>query len=101
MHLADTRIEHDAGGWKIDFIGDDGDAVSVKVADEHAVSADEALERAKAVMVQLTAYGTRGGGRSLNSYDAVSNGHNPGNFYGIAISERDRSTFNNCLHGRA
>ncbi|MHC2454040.1 hypothetical protein ACVMIX_000681 [Rhizobium leguminosarum] len=62
MHLADTRIEHEAGGWKIDFIGD-GDAVSVKVADEHAVSADEALERAKAVMVQLTAYGTRGGGR--------------------------------------
>jgi len=75
MHLADTRIEHEAGGWKIDFIGDDGDAVSVKVADEHAVSADEALERAKAVMVQLTAYGTRGGGRSLNSYDAVSNGN--------------------------
>jgi len=61
MHLADTRIDHDAGGWKIDFIGDDGDAVSVKVADEHAVSADEALERAKAVMVQLTAYGTEVG----------------------------------------
>ncbi|MFA1625289.1 hypothetical protein ACDY96_21640 [Rhizobium mongolense] len=75
MHLADTKIEHEAGGWKIDFIGDDGDAVSVKVADEHAVSADEALERAKAVMVQLTAYGTRGGGRSFNSYDAASNGN--------------------------
>lgn len=41
----------------------DGDAVSVKVTDEHAVSADEALERAKAMMVQLTAYGTRGGVR--------------------------------------
>ncbi|RWX20612.1 hypothetical protein EHI43_31930 [Rhizobium leguminosarum] len=67
MHLADTRIEHEAGGWKIDFIGDDGDAVSVKVADEHAVSADEALERAKAVMVQLTAYGTRGGGRRTHT----------------------------------
>ncbi|WP_281048230.1 hypothetical protein [Rhizobium ruizarguesonis] len=34
MHLADTRIEHDAGGWKIDFIGDDGDALSVKVAND-------------------------------------------------------------------
>ncbi|TBF35261.1 hypothetical protein ELG88_08550 [Rhizobium leguminosarum] len=74
MHLADMRIEHEAGGWKIDFIGDDGDAVSVRVADEHAVSADEALERAKAVMVQLTAFGTRGGGRSVNTYDAASNG---------------------------
>ncbi|MGR9372449.1 hypothetical protein [Rhizobium leguminosarum] len=75
MHMADTRIEHEAGGWNIDFIGDGGDAGSVKVADGHAVSADEALERAKAVMVQLTGYGTRGGGRSLNSYDAVSNGN--------------------------
>ncbi|MBB3649101.1 hypothetical protein FHX14_005335 [Rhizobium sp. BK619] len=73
MHLADTRIEHHAGGWKIDFIGDDGHAVSVKVADEHAVSADEALERAKAVMVQLTAYGTRGGAvASPHSATAIS-----------------------------
>ncbi|MGO7206371.1 hypothetical protein ACCT30_35390, partial [Rhizobium ruizarguesonis] len=68
MHLADMRIEHEAGGWKIDFIGYDGDAVSVRVADEHAVSADEALERARAIMVQLTAFGTRGGGRSVNTY---------------------------------
>ncbi|MGO7271402.1 hypothetical protein ACCT09_09685 [Rhizobium ruizarguesonis] len=75
MHLADMRIEHEAGGWKIDFIGDDGDAVSVRVADEHAVSADEALERARAIMVQLTAFGTRGGGRSVNTYDAASNGN--------------------------
>ncbi|MEX2740813.1 hypothetical protein AB3480_05110 [Rhizobium mongolense] len=75
MHLADTRIEHEAGGWKIDFIGDDGDAVSVKVADEHAVSADEALERAKAVMVQLTAYGTAVEAVAFNSYDAASNGN--------------------------
>ncbi|RFB95100.1 hypothetical protein B5K11_08990 [Rhizobium leguminosarum bv. trifolii] len=75
MHLTDMRIEHEAGGWKIDFIGGDGDAVSVNIADEHAGSADEALERAKDVMVQLTAYGTRGGGRSINSHDAVSNGN--------------------------
>ncbi|MGO8658430.1 hypothetical protein ACC771_23000, partial [Rhizobium ruizarguesonis] len=29
----------------------------------------------KAAMVQLTAYETRGGGRSLNSYDAAINGN--------------------------
>ncbi|MGZ2487755.1 hypothetical protein ACVITL_006340 [Rhizobium pisi] len=75
MHLADTRIEHEPGGWKIHFIRNDGDALSVKLADKNAVSADEALEKAKAVMVQLTAYGTRGGGRRLNSYDAVANGN--------------------------
>ncbi len=43
--------------------------------DGHAASEDEAIERAKEVMVQLTAYGTRGGGRSINPYDAASNGN--------------------------
>lgn len=31
------------------------------------------IDRAKEVMVQLTAFGTRGGGRSVNPYDAASN----------------------------
>jgi hypothetical protein len=60
---------------KVDSAGDDGEAVPIKVADGHARSADEALEQAKAFMVQLTAYGTRGGGRSINQYDAASNGN--------------------------
>jgi DNA end-binding protein Ku len=30
---------------------------------------------AKAIMIELTAFGTRGGGRSANAYDAVSNGN--------------------------
>ncbi|MBD9447339.1 MULTISPECIES: hypothetical protein [unclassified Rhizobium] len=32
-------------------------------------------QRAQVILVQLTAYGTRGGGRSLNTYDAASNGN--------------------------
>jgi hypothetical protein len=75
MHPINTEIEHGPEGWKVEFIGDDGDAVLVKVADEHTADEDAALERAKAVMIQLTAFGTRGGGRSLNSYDAASNGN--------------------------
>lgn len=30
--LTDTRMEHEAGGWRMDFRGDDGDAVSIRVA---------------------------------------------------------------------
>ncbi|NKM20570.1 hypothetical protein GFM01_22665 [Rhizobium laguerreae] len=75
MHLLETKIVHEKTGWRVDFVGDDGEAVSIKVADGHAASEDEAVERAKEVMVQLTAYGTRGGGRSINPYDAASNGN--------------------------
>ncbi|MGO8298881.1 hypothetical protein ACC817_22595 [Rhizobium ruizarguesonis] len=75
MHLLETKIVHETTGWRVDFVGDDGEAVSIKVADGLAASEDEAIERAKEVMVQLTAYGTRGGGRSINAYDAASNGN--------------------------
>lgn len=75
MHLIDTRIEHQPSGWRIDFIGDDGDAVTVRVAGGADMNEAQAVERARAVMVQLTAFGTRGGGRSLNQYDAASNGN--------------------------
>ncbi|EPE96244.1 hypothetical protein [Rhizobium grahamii] len=75
MHLIDTRIMHDPDGWKIDFLGDDGDAVTVRVAGCADIDANQAVERARAVMVQLTAFGTRGGGRSVNQYDAASNGN--------------------------
>ncbi len=43
---------------QIDFVGDDGEAASAKVADGHASREDEAVQRAKEVMLQLTAYGT-------------------------------------------
>lgn len=56
-------------------LGDDGELVSIKVADGHAFSEEEAIDHAKEVMVQLTAFGTRGGGRSINAYDAASNGN--------------------------
>lgn len=75
MHLLETRVAHETTGWRIEFIGDAGEAVSIKVADGHAASEGEAVDRAKEVMVQLTAYGTRAGGRSINPYDAASNGN--------------------------
>jgi hypothetical protein len=75
MHLLETKVAHGPTGWRVDFLGDDGEEVSIRVAEGHADSEDEAIEAAKEVMVQLTAFGTRGGGRSLNAYDAASNGN--------------------------
>ncbi|ACE92273.1 hypothetical protein RHECIAT_CH0003325 [Rhizobium etli CIAT 652] len=54
---------------------DDGDAVTVHVADAAYIDEETAVERARAIMVQLTAFGPRGGGRSVNTYDAASNGN--------------------------
>lgn len=76
MNLSHTRVVHEgAGNWTVDFIGDDGEAVSVKVTDDLARSEEEVVEHAKQIMVELTAFGTRGGGASANSYDMLSNGN--------------------------
>jgi hypothetical protein len=75
MHLTETHIEHSNDGWKIEFIGDDGDEVIVKVAGDNDLEEIDVVERARAVMVQLTAFGTRGGDTSVNAYDAISNGN--------------------------
>jgi hypothetical protein len=75
MHLLETKVAHEKTCWRVDFVGDDGEEVSIKVTDDHASSEDEAIDRAREVMVQLTAFGTRGGGRSVNAYDAASNGN--------------------------
>jgi hypothetical protein len=73
MHLASRKIKHSRGGWNVDFIGGNGDVVRVKVAGGADLSEDEAIVRARAEMVQLTAFETCGGGRSVNRYDAASN----------------------------
>jgi len=75
MHLLKTEVAHETTGWRVDFVGNDGEEVSIKVSDGHASSENEAIDRAKEVMVQLTAFGTRGGGGSVNAYDAASNGN--------------------------
>lgn len=75
MHLTNTKVAHEDNGWRIDFVGDDGDVVTVHVADAAHSDEETAVERAKAIMIELTAFGTRGGGRSVNAYDAVSNGN--------------------------
>jgi hypothetical protein len=74
MHLTDTRAAHVGDGWQVEFVSDDGDAVSVHVAGDE-LAMEDAIGRAKVIMIELTGFGTRGGGRSVNAYDAVSNGN--------------------------
>lgn len=75
MRLTDTRAYKDDGRWTVTFVSDDGDEVRVSVGSDNDITERAALERARAIMVQLTAFGTRGGGRSENAYDAASNGN--------------------------
>lgn len=76
MHLTDTTVSKDNfGRWTVRFIGDDGDEVCVTVAAAQELDTESAVDRARAMLVQLTAFGTRGGGRSANAYDASSNGN--------------------------
>jgi len=75
MHLTSTKTTHPADFWKVEFIGDHGERVTVIVPDKEASREDHAIERARAMMVELTPFGTRGGARSINEYDALSNGN--------------------------
>jgi hypothetical protein len=76
MSPVHTRVVHEgAGHWTVDFVGDGGESVSVKVTEEIVRSEDEVVEHARLIMVELTAFGTRGGGASANSYDMLSNGN--------------------------
>jgi hypothetical protein len=47
MHLTDTRITHGPGGWKANFVSDDGDVVTVHLAGGD-INPEQALERARA-----------------------------------------------------
>lgn len=76
MNLVHTRVVHEgAGNWVVDFIGDDGEAVLVKVNDDAVTSEDVVVEHARQILVELTGLGTRGAGAGVNSYDALSNGN--------------------------
>lgn len=66
MNLVHTRVVHEgAGNWVVDFIGDDGEAVSVKVNDDAVTSEDVVVEHARQILVELTGFGTRGAGAGV------------------------------------
>jgi hypothetical protein len=55
MNVAQTRVVHEgAGNWTVDFIGDDGEAVSVKVNDETLTDEEKVIAHAKRIMSELS-----------------------------------------------
>jgi len=75
MNLKHTRVQHEgAGNWIVDFLGDDGEAVSVKVREHKLSNQEDVVEQAKRIMIELTGLGTRGGKPTVNQNDALSKG---------------------------
>ncbi len=62
MQLSTTYVKRNDGVISVEFVGSDGDLVSVRLANGlDGIDDAEAIRRASAVMVQLTAFGTRQG----------------------------------------
>ncbi|MBO0143436.1 hypothetical protein D3C87_1936250 [compost metagenome] len=75
MNLKHTRVQHEgAGNWIVDFLGDDGEAVSVKVREHKLSNQEDVVEQAKRIMIELTGFETRGGKPTVNQNDALSKG---------------------------
>jgi hypothetical protein len=76
MQVMDTKVTHDGNALKVDFIGEGGEVVSVRTDDEDLkLDVQAAIDHAKVMMVQLTAFGARDSGGSVNEYDALSLGN--------------------------
>jgi|APAra7269096819_1048525.scaffolds.fasta_scaffold12243_5 hypothetical protein len=56
MQLIDTKVSHDSGNLKVEFIGEGGEVVLVQTSDNPFLGEEAAIDHAKAMMVQLTAF---------------------------------------------
>lgn len=76
MQLIDTKVGHDGTTLTVDFIGEGGEMVSVRMEDEAGRFSDEAaIDHARVMMVQLAAFGGADDRSPINDYDAFSNGN--------------------------
>lgn len=72
MQLSTTYVKRNNGVISVEFVGSDGDQVSVRLADGlEGIDDAEAIRRASAVMVQLTAFGTRHGADAPSHFSAL------------------------------
>lgn len=75
MQLSTTYVKRDNGVISVEFVGSDGDLVSVRLAEGlEDIDDQEATKRASAVMVQLTAFGTRVGADAQSQFTALETG---------------------------
>ncbi|CVI64589.1 MULTISPECIES: hypothetical protein [Agrobacterium] len=72
MQLSTTYVKRNNGVISVEFVGSDGEQVSVRLADGlEGIDDAEAIKRASAVMVQLTAFGTRHGADAPSQFTAL------------------------------
>lgn len=75
MYLNGAKVTHEQEAWLVDFFGDAGEQLTVRLPEAAALREEDAFDRAMELMVHLTPFGTRGGEPSLNRYDSLSNGN--------------------------
>jgi hypothetical protein len=78
MQIMDTRIAPGGVMMTVEFLGEGGELVSVTMDNsEHQITAANAVDRAKVLLVQLTAFesATAEPKGSLSSYGSLSNGN--------------------------
>lgn len=64
MQLTNTNVIHDGSALQVDFVGEGGELVSVRMGDAQHLDDLTAIQHAKVMMAQLTALGT--GDRDMN-----------------------------------
>ena len=76
MQLTDTRVTQADGFLTVEFLGEGGESVSVRIDNSNGeLDEKTAVDHAKVMMVQLTAFTGPGTDGSVNRYDALSNGN--------------------------
>ncbi|QND44282.1 hypothetical protein HB780_00155 (plasmid) [Rhizobium lusitanum] len=77
MLVTDTRVALKDGSTTVEFVGEGAEFISVTFSTtDHSLDDAEAITHAKALMVQLTAFGgEQEKDGSINRYDALSNGN--------------------------
>jgi len=76
MQLRETRITPEGRMLTVEFVGQGGELVSIAMDNsDNNIDAENAVEHAKAIMVQLVSLGGENADGSINRYDALSNGN--------------------------
>ncbi|MFS8144242.1 hypothetical protein [Rhizobium sp. BR 249] len=103
MQLTDTRVTQAGGFLTVEFLGEGGESVSVRIDNSNGeLDEKTAVDHAKVMMVQLTAFTGPGTDGSVNRYDALSNGNFDEGSQGLtgqasARSSKDRETLEDEL----
>ncbi|MBX5170512.1 hypothetical protein HJB84_11660 [Rhizobium sp. NZLR1b] len=93
MQLIDTRVTQAGDVFTVEFLGEGGESISVKIDNSHGeLDHSTAVDHAKVMMVQLTSFAAGEADGSINRYDALSNGNFDEGSKGLIGQPSARST---------